>query len=340
MRAMTAQTAIVLATVLALAGCRSGGSGWSWNRKNSDAPLAKAADPALPSAGAAPTNDYASSAYTSANTPQVEAGSAFAAPPAASYQGAPYPGATAAAPAEATTPYGAPPAAAPGVDPTATAAAPQQGAYSDAYGAPPAAAPAYPANGAEAYSSPQTAQTPATATPYAGADAYGTGANYGSPPADQYGSTAAPPANPYDAGAAPTADPAAAYSGTGAPYPAAQPEQVAANQYGAQQSGDPYGAPAAPPAADYQPGSTAYDPGNTGYSPPGVPPYETAAPPNVVAARKDPYFRPGGTSDYIPQTQTPTAVADRQSNPASAYSQPSPYAPSDGSQSPAQGYTQ
>jgi hypothetical protein len=338
MRAMTAQTAIVLATVLALVGCRSGGSGWSWNRKNSDAPLAKSADPALPSAGAAPTTDYASSAYSSATAPQVEAGSAFAAPPAASYEGAPYPGATAAA----MTPYGAPPATTPVADPAATAAMPQQGAYSNAYGTPPAAAPAaYPATGATAYPAPQTAQASPTANPYAGADAYGAAANYGTPPADQYGSAAAPPANPYDTGAAPVADPAP-YPSTSETYPGAQPEQVAANQYGAQQPGaDPYGVPDAPPAAaGYQPGSTSYDPGNTGYSPPGVPPYEMPAQPNVVASRKAPYFRPGGTSDYVPPTQSPTAVADRYSNPAAAYSQPSPYAPSDGSQSPAQGYTQ
>ncbi len=92
------------------------------------------------------------------------------------------------------------------------------------------------------------------------------------------------------------------------------------------------------PTAPYNPGSSEYDPGNTGYSPPGVPEYQSPAPPNAVAARKDPYYRPGGTTDYVPPGQTPTATADRYNNPAEAYSQGNPYLAPDGSNSPARGY--
>ncbi len=60
---------------------------------------------------------------------------------------------------------------------------------------------------------------------------------------------------------------------------------------------------------------------------------------NTVASapRKDPYYRPGGTSDYIPATRTPAATADRYNNPAVGYSHEDPYMPADASKSPATG---
>ena len=52
----------------------------------------------------------------------------------------------------------------------------------------------------------------------------------------------------------------------------------------------------------YQPGNTGYEAGNTGYNPPGVDPYKSPATANNYAAapRRDPGYRPGGTSDYRP----------------------------------------
>jgi hypothetical protein len=64
------------------------------------------------------------------------------------------------------------------------------------------------------------------------------------------------------------------------------------------------------------------------------------AEPNVVANRPDPHYRPGGTGDYVSPVQPATAVADRYSNPTSAYSQESPYLKQDGSNSPSKGYVQ
>jgi hypothetical protein len=358
MRALSGRTAILVVMMLASAGCRSGGSGWSWNRKKSSDELAAKADPTLPSAGATPV-DYASPEFSSAAAAQGTA-SAFAAPAGASPEASPY--ANQAGYTPPASPYGAAtqtPAGAAGAGPTAMQ---QQGSYADAYGAaaPPAAAPAtaYPATAApSAYQPGSTAAT--GADPHSAQDPYGTSPSQASPAADHYGAAAASSApSPYDAPPAqpPVADPAAAYTadaryGSPAAAPTAQPEQAAAGGYGAAPtspaSADPYGAPSASPAVaeapaagGYQPGSTNYAPGQTGYSPPGVAPYTVPAEPNVVAQRKDPYYRPGGTSDYATGGKTPTAVADRYSNSTSAYSQPNPYMPADGSQSPSKGYTQ
>ena len=61
MRANLARTAIVVATIMALAGCRSGASSsgwnWGWNRKNaaaSNPSLNNPPAPQLPSASATP----------------------------------------------------------------------------------------------------------------------------------------------------------------------------------------------------------------------------------------------------------------------------------------------
>lgn len=57
---------------------------------------------------------------------------------------------------------------------------------------------------------------------------------------------------------------------------------------------------------DYVPGDTGYRPGHTGYDPPGVAEYQVPAATNAVqaasqrAVRRDPLYRPGGTSDYLP----------------------------------------
>ncbi len=140
-RAMRAcRFAVVVATVLAIAGCRSGSSGWTWGRKKSSTAMADA-DPTLPSTGAAPSN-YATP-YTSAAAAQgTSAFAAPGAPPAAApgaYDGTPYPDQIAGA------------AGAPGA---AGGAMAQQGPYSQSYGQPPAAA------------QPPGAY-PSTSTPYA-----------------------------------------------------------------------------------------------------------------------------------------------------------------------------
>ena len=52
--------------------------------------------------------------------------------------------------------------------------------------------------------------------------------------------------------------------------------------------------------ANYQPGNTGFEPGNTGYHPPGVDPYKSPGTANnyAITPRRDPGYRPGGTSDY------------------------------------------
>ncbi len=335
--------AVVVATLLAVAGCRSGNSGWTWGRKKSDAAMADT-DPALPSTGAAPAN-YGTP-YSSAAAAQGT--SAFAAPGApaggapGSYEAAPYPDQVAGA---AGAPGAAPPAGY-----GAGSAMAQQGPYSQSYGQPPAAAeqpPAYPAT-ATPYGYQPPAQpgmppagataSPAEVNPY---DLYGGGA---SPPANASAGpphnrraairtrAAQPPAgNPYGARSAPAADhygtagtraagaplrpmtstatPTAAHRRsrrwTTATWPITMrppnprmPSPLLRSREAAQLPAGP--STAGSPTAPYQPGSSDYDPGNTGYSPPGVPAYESGAPSNVVAARKDPYYRPGGTTDYVP----------------------------------------
>ncbi|MEX0677332.1 MAG: hypothetical protein WD063_09665 [Pirellulales bacterium] len=248
-------------------------------------------------------------------------------------------------PATAGATQGAAPA-----DYAANAAAPQQGPYSENYTQPPAGpAQAYPATGYPATSSPNsyppggqsgaTSAPPNAGDPYANVGSYGgAGAGYGAPPADNY--TAPPPDNrvdnvPYQPGepSAPegyrTAD---SRHGAADPH-AAQPEQSAADRYGASDQAEPpppNAAPASsPPGEPYRPGSTLYNPGQTGYSPPGVPPYQMPAQTNVVSpSRTAPYYRPGGTSDFVPTTgaTTPSPSTDRYNTPAIGYGQADPYA--------------
>jgi hypothetical protein len=335
MRAMLWPVAVVLCATLATSGCRSGGSGWSWNRK-SDALLASKNDPPLPSAAASGSVAPAFAA-TNAGGAAVGGTSAFAAP--GSQEGSPYPAATAGYTPPAASPY-----ASHDASQAAPAVAAQQGSYAATYGAAVGATPpsAYPSTG-----TPDAYQPPAAAT--AAANPYGAPDPYATPAADPYGA----PHPPADAA------PAAAYTADNRyanPYvaPPAQPEQTAADHYGAQQAGDPYAAPAASPVAPpettgpthYQPGSTSYVPGDTGYNPPGVPKYESPVgkyevpqQPNVIAKRADPHYRPGGTSDYLGGAHA-TATADRYNNPAAGYSAPSPYMAPDGSNSPAKGVLQ
>ncbi len=101
-----------------------------------------------------------------------------------------------------------------------------------------------------------------------------------------------------------------------------QPEQATADRY-ADSSAEPAVQPAAEQAGSggdrYQP-SSSYNPGQTGYSPPGVAPYQTPAQPNTVPSpRRDPYYRPGGTSDYSTGAVVPaaaTTAAERYATPA------------------------
>ncbi len=337
--------AIVAVATLALTGCRSGSSGWSWNRK-SNAEFAKS-EPALPSAGA--NADAAPAFAGTATPPGVASPSAFSAPNA--YAGAPYPDTTASHTAAASGPESGAVADASSLQ--------QQGSYADAYGATPTA---YPSTGAPpAY--PQAEPPAQTAmNPYNAADPYGGVAAGAAPPADQYGAygaAAGAATSPYDMAQGQAADPAASYAvnhySQAGPSPGGtQPEQSAAQHYGVQQSVDPYGTgvPATSPMmadaaqtpvapSGYQPGSTSYAPGDTGYQPPGVPRYEMPAEPNVVANRPDPHYRPGGTGDYISPAQQPAAtVADRYSNPTSQYSHETQYLKRDGSDSPSKGYVQ
>jgi hypothetical protein len=351
-RAMRASTtwAIVAITILAISGCRSGTSYSPWNlgwgKKSSSggaAPHASEAGPQLPSANAAPPN-YGSTAQQSA-TPGYPDTGANAYPPA-SYPGQPagYNGvqsagianAGAAGMPNATTPgYPAMPNTAP-----ASATAPQSGPYNESYGP---GAPDHPAGaGAAGYNLPPNGQ----GTPYPPASAYGQAApsqNPASPasadpyasstpasagvtsPADAYptapsgGAYGSAPSDPYANQSPGGSRPADRYAAEGA-----QPEAAAADRYAAA-TNEP-ATSAAPPADRYQPGNTGYNPGQTGYSPPGVPPYQMPTQPNVVSTpRRDPYYRPGATSDYAPgaaSSMATTPAADRYGAPAATASDP------------------
>jgi hypothetical protein len=82
---------------------------------------------------------------------------------------------------------------------------------------------------------------------------------------------------------------------------------------------------------NYQPGNTGYEPGNTGYNPPGVDRYQSAAggaTNYATTPRRDPFYRPGDTSDYRSTT------VGSHSAPAGG-SSTDPYASPSGSASPA-----
>ena len=362
MRATIARCAIVAATVLVLSGCRSGAnsSGWTWGRKNPPAGTAldPNSGPQLPSASATPPN-YAP-AYSNATTPPVATGYPNPAGAVNPYQATPYAGQPAgfnnAVPGGATPGVGAPAgsyAAVPGGGAPyggapAGSVAPQTGPYNENYGQPAATGSAYGAvpDAANAYQSqtPQGAYQPPYGQP---ADA---GQVTQAPAADPYG-TAVPPASspngasqadPNAAGSYQTADNRYAdrYGAGAAPV---QPEQTNADRYAAanQAAGDPATPDPNASGDRYQPANTPYQPGNTGYSPPGVPPYQTPSPitPSTLP-RREPNYRPGGTSDYVPAGGTQASGStpvDRYSTPAANPNSASydPYAAPPAGQAPA-----
>lgn len=331
MRALSVRIAIVLATVVAIAGCRSGGR-TPWGRQKTEGAMSNAqSGPELPSASATPPA-YGSSYNTAATAPQ--GASPFAEPAGA----APYPGQPAGyqnAPAAPGADYGGTPGAPP-VNYAADPSVPQQGPYLET-NTPPQAGPAQPytASGYPTTATPVGYQPgQPTAAPSAAPDPYANAGGYGNPsaaqgaPVENYG--AAPPAGNsygdtaggYPTGAAGAAGNRTADSRYGAADPYATPSQPAAGQ---------------PPAANstssepYRPGSTGYKPGQTGYSPPGVPQYQVPAQPNVPSIqRSNPYYRPGSTSDYVPAggsgTPSASASSDRYNTPAIGYGQADPYA--------------
>jgi len=322
MPAALARTAILAMVLLVLSGCRSGAGGsgrsWGFGRKNAaqSADAAAMSAPQLPSTGATPgvtpPNAYDASAapggyYDQGTGPGFQGAQQGA--PATNAGG--YVAAGAAAPAA----YGAPPDGYPAGNSatagyTAAAVAPQAGPYSEAY---PQAAPEHAAGaGAAPPAYPSTAVNP----PGAPQSYPSTQMVPGAPQVDHYG------------GANPAADPNAAQYQTAdnrnaASYGAApQAEQAAADRYSAANQGapDPQSAVDGGAAAErYQPGATNYQPGNTGYSPPGVAPYQPVAEPNVVSTpRRNPYYRPGTTSDYLPSSnaQSQPAAGGNQANPS------------------------
>jgi hypothetical protein len=140
--------------------------------------------------------------------------------------------------------------------------------------------------------------------------------------------------NPY-ASAGATADPAASAAASQAQAPSADPYAAGSpTAAGGQANYSANALDAGAPPADryaagndstasgaYQPGNTGYNPGNTGYSPPGVEPYQTAAvDAGAASARRDPYYRPGSTSDYLPSStsQATAPSGDRYGTPATA----------------------
>lgn len=340
MRALSPRIVIVVATVLAIAGCRTSGSGWGFGRKNTSQTMSGPSEPQLPSASATPPN-YGSSDNTAA---APAGGSPFADPAAqAAYQAAPYPGQPGGypmAPPATGAPYGGTPAPAP-TNYAAETTAPQQGPYAESYGQPPAGpAQAYAAGGYPTTATPEAYQpsgqpqsAPPAADPSAGAGAY---VGAGAAPANPYQATPPPPGS-YDAGSGgyQSADASSSAGNQGAdgrygaadPY-AAQTEQSAADRYGAAGQADPSATASSTPGEPYRPGSTGYNPGQTGYSPPGVPPYQVPAQANVVStARKNPYYRPGGTTDYTSSdaARTATAPTDRYGTPAIGQGHADPY---------------
>jgi hypothetical protein len=106
--------------------------------------------------------------------------------------------------------------------------------------------------------------------------------------------------------------------GRGASAP--QGEQPPADRYA--NPGDGAATSDASTSTAYQPGATGYNPGQTGYAPPGVEPYQVPGQANVVQpTRRNPYYRPGGTGDYVSTggTGTPAAsTADRYASPPSS----------------------
>lgn len=304
-----------------LAGCKNGTgtTGSSWN------PFAKAKTPdpvissvppgpQLPStaaAGMAPPFNPSSTAGATAQASALGAarpnGTAANGTVAGAYAGAPAASAYPERPASATAPYpntGYPPQS---LNFPAATAAPgatgnnlvQQGPYDATY---PDAAAARSTRWAESPADP--ARNAASAAPQdnrfanAGMDStggYKTGSPYDAAPSAPAGGERQ---SRWSGGEA--------SRGGGAQYDVAGAEP--ARGPAAEQPS----APPAEPARDgvrvagrdeFRPGDTKYEPGKNGYNPPGAPAYGVPYKKNAaqgVYDRRDPFYRPGGTSDYIP----------------------------------------
>jgi hypothetical protein len=320
--------------------------------------------PASPAVSSGYPDQTSTNPYQTTPYPGQPTGYNNSAPPAASTM----PNATAPGSNYGTVPT----AASPGYGAGASTAAPQNGPYNEAYGQPATgSAQAYP--GTPGYQAPNTqgayqATTGQPGDPGQAAQAYGTAtANSrvdAAPPATSYGAAAdayrntSPATGPLNNGPGDyqASDPnsAGAYRAADNRYSndrystgAAQPEQTAADRYAAasEAAGDPgrndAGVPGSSSSDRYQPGNTGYNPGQTGYSPPGVPPYQVPGQPyqvpgqpNVVSTpRREPYYRPGTTSDYTPSgnARAPTPPTDRYHAPGSGPGGATdPYAPPGG----------
>ena len=332
MRSKLTQTAIVATTLLSVAGCKSG-PGWKWwgSKENTSAealvnapgapqlPSASATAAGTPSLNAAAPSMNASG-MTAAGMTSATGGMAPAyadQPAAATAYPQNYP---ATQTAEYTNPYtgGAAAMTAAATAPSA-AGQPQQGPYSPVYptgtqtnpyatagGNPYAGNPQMPAS--DPYRSPQ--QPPATDN-YA--DPNYRGSDQGYRTADSRSATS------YDGGpnqADRRYEPPTDYRDD-----ASTPDYTRPSGGAELPNGGGAAAPAAsrysdsyqPGTTDYQPGASEYTPGNTGYTGPrsyeqpagGGPAGAPAgaipnAAPGSAEPRRDPGYRPAGTSDYMP----------------------------------------
>jgi hypothetical protein len=313
MRAKIAHSAILATAILSVAGCKSGPrwNWWSSKEKSNHEELVNAPGaPQLPSAAATASaagtpslnasSANAHSGLTGAMAPSYGAGGYAEQPAAATSYPQSYP---ATQTAEYTNPYttgaaavnataampssvGQPQQGAynpvyqqqaqqtnPYVDPNVSRQMPAQDSYHGAYGQAPAASQADP-NYRSADPNYRTADVRST------------------PAYDNRGAETQPR---YDAGGEMSSPDYTrpSYSGD-AQTPAAAPAG-AANRYA-----EPYQSG----ASEYKPGASDYTPGNTGYNGPRSYDANPAMPaqgaPAGVEQRKDPGYRPGGTSDYLP----------------------------------------
>ena len=354
MRATLAPMAAI-AAVLLLPGCSSSGNRWNWQfwRRHDDMAAASSSGPQLPSAGAnssAPAVGAAPGTGPNLASPYSSSGPQY---PTNAYPGQSTgyndpagAGATAAATGGA---YAAQPAAGGNAAPQAPAYAAQNGPYGgagatgQAYAGQPAAGQPYAgqSNGDQATTgaSAYTAQSgPYEATPSQGGQppAYtNTATDSYSTPDGGYRTATASSGNPYrnvsveSTTATDSSQPGENRDGT----TASQTEASAADSYGAAASEAAAGGTATAGDDRYQPGNTGYQPGNTGYTPPGVAPYQMPSQPNVVSTpRRDPYYRPGGTSDYLPSSSPAANPTDRFAPSSAGAAGSDPYAPPGGYQ--------
>jgi hypothetical protein len=306
MRAKLAHSAILATTILTVAGCKSGGGPrWNWwsskDKSSADALVNAPAGPQLPSAAVTAGNPGTPS--LNAGTATTQAGltggmapaynaSSYAEHPAAatSYGAGAYP---ATQTAEYTNPYATTASATPATGAMPSSAV-QQGPYSQTY----------PQQGAQTNPYADNRQMPAQdaahgnygSTPsYGGADP-----NYrGSDPGYRTADVRSTPAYDTRPAESPRYDVTTEMSSPDYTRPSYGSEtQPPAT--GSSSAGGRYGESYQPGTSDYKPGASDYTPGNTGYN--GTRSYEGNQPSAGGAApsgeRKDPGYRPAGTSDY------------------------------------------